>query len=469
MQDVVMEDSDRLSVLREALRRRLGAERCDLWLGGRTRMAFTGETLRIACASPVELQWLRRRLQAPLAECCAALWSAPVEIVFEELPAAPTTVARAEDATASRPEKPSTPRAPVETNCRPSSAPPMTPRHTFDNFTIGPCNHLAAQAARDLAQQPGRFTPLLLHGPPGCGKTHLLYAIEHVARSARGRIRCVALTAEQFTSQFLDALNRRALPGFRQKTRSVDLLLIDDVQFFDNKKATLEELLYTIDALHSRGGQAALASDCTLADLHPMSPELACRISAGLTVALELPDCATRAGIFRTMALRANVKLEDQVVELVARQIVGSARLLSGALNRLLAASMAAKRPITSEITETVLADFCRQHAPQVRLADIQRAVCDVFGVESATLLSPRKNRAAAEPRMLAMWLARRYTRAALSEIGDFFGGRSHSTVVSAKRKLDGLISRGGEMIVGDHACPVEEAVRRVEARLRTG
>jgi chromosomal replication initiator protein len=129
---------------------------------------------------------------------------------------------------------------------------------------------------------------------------------------------------------------------------------------------------------------------------------------------------------------------------------------------------MALRKPITRELAEPALADFCRQHTPQVKLSDIQRAVCDVFAVESSSLKSGRKTRAVAEPRMLAMWLARRYTRAALSEIGDFFGRRSHSTVVSAQKKFDKLISEHGEMVVGDQLCTVEEAIRRIEAKLRT-
>jgi chromosomal replication initiator protein len=149
--------------------------------------------------------------------------------------------------------------------------------------------------------------------------------------------------------------------------------------------------------------------------------------------------------------------------------VAGSARLLSGAINRLVAASMAVGQPISRELAERELTEFCSQHSPQVRLPDIQRAVCEEFGVEPATLRSSRRNRAAAEPRMLCMWLARRYTRAALSEIGDFFGGRRHSTVVSAKRKIDGLLNCGGTIVVGDQPCQVEDALRRIDARLRIG
>jgi chromosomal replication initiator protein len=206
-----------------------------------------------------------------------------------------------------------------------------------------------------------------------------------------------------------------------------------------------------------------------VADLQSVSPELACRASAGLAAWLQTPDYATRIGIVGEMARRMNIALDASVVDLIARQITGSSRLLSGAINRLVAVGMALDKPVTVELAEATLAEFCRQHVPPLRLLDIQRAVCEVFGVESASLRSARKTRSVAGPRMLAMWLARRYTRAALSEIGDFFGGRSHSTVVSAKRKFDDLITAGGEIVVGDRACQVEEAVRRIEAALRAG
>jgi chromosomal replication initiator protein len=469
-QDVVMDDLDRLSALRDALRRRVGAERYELWLGDRTRLELSGHTLRVLCASRAELQWLRRRLHHILAECCLALWSPAPTISFAETETTPTATSPASASTArsslglSRQVGAAGEVAPTAT-----AAPGLATRRNFDNFTTGACNELAANSARDLARQPGRFTPLLLHGPPGSGKSHLLEAVAHTARAERGRVRSVMITAEQFTTQFLDALHQRALPSFRMKTRSVDLLLLDDVHFLENKTATLEELLYTIDALHGRQGQVVLTSSASVSALQMISPELASRIGAGLTVALDLPDYSTRLGIVRHMAVRMRVELDEVVVELLARQVVGSARLISGAINRLVAASMAARQSISRELAERALADFCRQHAPQVRLPDIQRAVCEEFAIEPASLRSQRRTRAATEPRMLCMWLARRYTRAALSEIGDFFGGRRHSTVVSAQHKMDDLLSRGADVTIGDRPCQIEEAVRRIEARLRTG
>ncbi len=463
---MIKDDSDRLSGVCDALRRRLGAERFELWLGDRTRLELAGNTLRVVCASRAELTFLRRKLHHPLAECCLAVCSPAPTIVFVEATPLAGHAPTRPTLQLTRPALQSSSSTPAAAT--PSEA-PRAPVHTFESFACGASNRLALQAARDLAEHPGRFSPLLLSGPPGCGKSHLLESVEHAARRARGRVRSIAVSAEQFTSQFLDALHRRVLPGFRHKMRGIDLLLIDDVQFLAGKPATLEELHYTIDALQARQGQIVLTSDRPVADLAAFSPELASRIGGGLAVGMDPPDYAVRLGVVRSIATRVRVELCDPVIELIARQVVGSARLLAGAINRLVAASMAAKSAITLELAESTIADFCRQHAPQVRLPDIQRAVCDLFGVEPKALGSQRRSRAIAEPRMLCMWLARRYTRAALSEIGDFFGGRSHSTVVSAKRKFDDLISAGGEVTIGDRPCRIDEAIRRIEARLRTG
>jgi len=488
-QEVVMDDSDRLSALRLELRRSLGNERYDLWLGPQTTLTLDNGVLLVGCASQLEVQWLRRNLQATLAECGAAIFGTAPSVEFAE---APQTLhaAQTDD---SQPSARSPRRSPKKRYCEsqltfeeiaantivpqapttPSideDRPPAKkrPRWTFEDFVFGDSNRMAAEASRSAAQQLGRFSPLLVYGPSGAGKTHLMSAVAFMGRGSRQRLRVMQLTAEQFTSQFLEALEKRSLPSLRQKTRSLDLLIIDDVQFLGNKRATLEELIYTIDAVQARGGQVVLSSDRPAAELQAVSAELAARISAGLAVAIDPPDYATRRGIVRAMVSRMEIAMGDDVIELVAQQVVGSGRMLSGAINRLVAASMAARKPITLELAGGALADFCRQHSPQVRLVDIQRAVCEVFGVESTSLKSQRKCRSVAEPRMLAMWLARRYTRAALSEIGDFFGRRSHSTVVSAQRKFDGLIAGHGEIIVGDQLCQVEEAVRRIEAKLRT-
>jgi chromosomal replication initiator protein len=487
---VVKDDSDRLSVLREELRRRLGNERYECWIGAQTELVLAGNVLRVECASPTEANWLRRNLDAVVSACVAELFGGDMVVEFCAVQRPEPVSVGAANLKQRRGKRPRLDDHPLFADAAghaqlpesteaghksaanqddpPAVVPHKCAKHSFEDFITGSANRLAAEAGRSVAQQPGRFSPLLIYGPPGTGKTHLLSAIAHQARAARSRPRVMLLTAEQFTSQFLVALEQRQLPSFRQKMRGIDVLLIDDVHFMQRAKATLEELVYTIDALQARGGQVVLTATSSAAELPSLSAALASRLSSGLSVAVDLPDYEMRVGIVRILAVRMQVPLEPGVVELIARQVVGSARLLGGAINRLVATSMAVGRPITLELAQPVLAEFARQHSPQVRLIDIQRAVCETFGIEPSGLKSSRKTRSVADPRMLAMWLARRYTRAALSEIGDFFGGRTHSTVVSAHRKIDTMVAQQGEIVVGDHACKVEEAVQRIEAKLRS-
>jgi chromosomal replication initiator protein len=244
--------------------------------------------------------------------------------------------------------------------------------------------------------------------------------------------------------------------------------VIDDVQFFAGKQRTLEELLHTFDALAADGKQLVLACDRGLADLRMLGPELVSRLSGGLICEIESPEFVTRREILRRLAREMDVALDDAILSLVATQISGGARELRGAVHRLQTMSLAFDKPVTREMAEQALADMARQSTRSVRLVDVQKAVCEVFGVEASQLKSDRKGRSLSEPRMLAMWLARKYTRAPWSEIGEFFGRKSHSTVISAHKRVERLINSQGEIGLNDHACRVEDAIRKIETKLRT-
>ncbi len=466
-----MDDSDRLSALRRELAVRLGPKRYELWLGPHTCVEFADGELTIGCPSQFECQWLRSRLHAALQTSSQKVWGDAVTIRYYVLSKAESNSKaeggrqKAEDVAVEQSVLPT----PLSTQLAPRAQRPA-PRNksTFANFVVGKGNELAQRTAQSVVEQPGHYGPLLLFGPPGVGKTHLCYAMLQQLRQASRRAHAVRLTAEQFTGEFLSALDRRSLPSFRQKYRSVDVLFIDDIQFLVGKRATLDELLHTIDTLQERGRQVVLTCDRSPGDLQKVSTELVSRISGGLAIPLESPDFATRIGIVRQLSLRLKVLLDEEVITLIATQVAGSARQLAGAINRLVATSMARKSTITADLARATLAEFVQQNTPSVRLADIQRAVCEVFGVEPSSLKSARKTRSIAEPRMLAMWLARKYTRAALGEISEYFGRRSHSTVVSAQKKVERLVSQGGEISVADRPCPMDEAIRQVEAVLRT-
>jgi chromosomal replication initiator protein len=342
----------------------------------------------------------------------------------------------------------------------------------LDNFVVGPSNEYAYRSAQ-LIVAPGNHkpSPLLFHGPTGVGKTHLLRAVRVEYLRRHRRARAVYLTAEQFTTEFVQAVRGSGLPSFRQKSRGAELLLIDDLQFFVGKRATLEELLHTIDALVAEGHVLVLASDRGVADLAArggLGPELVSRLAGGLACELQPPEFATRLEILRGLCPQMDLKLADDVLTMVAGQVTAGGRELRGALLRLQSLSLAYDEPISRDMAERALADLAQQSARSVRLSDVEQAVCHVFGVEPSQLRSQRKGRAVSEPRMLAMWLARKYTRAPWSEIGQFFGRRSHSTVISAHRRVERLLGEEAKIDLTGQHCTVEEAIRRVESALRS-
>lgn len=476
-----MDATDRLSGFRDELVRRLGAERAELWVGSRAALQLEGQTLQVRCGSEFECAWLRRRLHGTLKEALESALGPNITLRYvvdestvdtqdaERQPAPQAERGEQQNAAAAEPAAPthSTERPAAYPSALRHAAPsPVRPeRCTFARFVEGESNALAVRSAQTAATHPGRYCPLLIYGPNGVGKTHLLRAI---ADRARGSHTTLRVTAEQFTGEFLQSLDSRTLPSFRQKFRTLGILLVDDVHFLAGKKATLDEALHTLDTLQQLGRQVVLTADRGPGELKEISPDLASRIAGGLAVAVDPPDFATRAGIVRAMAGRMRIELNDEVIDRIAAGVAGSARLIAGAMNRLLATSQAHKRPIDTLLAEQVVAEFTQQTAPPVKLADIQRAVCEVFGVEPASLKSGSKARVTTQPRMVAMWLARKYTRSALTEIGDYFGRRSHSTVISAQQKVDRLVSDGETIELHSQPVHVEEALRRVESVLRS-
>ncbi len=492
-QEVNMDDSDRLSALRAELVKRMGRDRYELWMGPQTKLEFSAHVLRVGCASTFELQCVRRHSQASLAESCRSILGEDVRIEYfvrtdetATIQAMTTKLVqqslleRASESTAlpqSMEERAAMPvtlkqEPPRTEKKQPRSAGTMMARSTFANFVSGPCNELAFRTAKTVAERIGHYGPLFLYGPAGIGKTHLLYAIVQHLRKNASNLRALRFTSEQFTTEFLDALQHRTSPSFRHKYRSVDVLLIDDTQFLVGKRATLDELLVTIDSLHERGKQVVLTCDSSPQELLKVSSELATRISGGLAVPLEMPDFVTRQALVRKFIAEMHpvigMAIDDEIVVVIATQVAGSARQLRGAINRLIVTSEALRKPLSADLARTILAEYMQQITPAVRLSDIQRAVCDVFGIEPSSLKSPSKTRSVAEPRMLAMWLACNLTRSALGEISEFFGRRSHSTVISAQKKIERMVSQGETIAVANQPCSVEEAIHKVRQKLRS-
>ena len=282
------------------------------------------------------------------------------------------------------------------------------------------------------------------------------------------RQRVLALTAEQFLVSFVDACRGGGLPSFRQKHRGVDLLLVDNVQELIGKKRTLEEFQHTIDSLLAEGARVVVTSDRSPNELLELGPELASRLLSGVVAEVGPPDVEMRGHLISKLAQELNLELDNRVVDRLAGSLVGGAREATGALHRLKLLSDSQGRSIDCDLAQRVANEVNRVATPPVRLDDIQNAICSVFGLEASALKSNKRTKAVAEPRMLAMWLARKMTRSAWSEIGDYFGRRSHSTVISAHRRVERLLASSDPTPLCGPAGDLQEAIRRVEAVLRT-
>ncbi len=342
---------------------------------------------------------------------------------------------------------------------------------SLKSFWFGDENRLAEAGVSQLFEQPGQFSPFFVHGSTGCGKTHLLDAITNDFRRRLGLRRCVFLSAEQFTSQFISSLRGGSgLPVFRRKYRDLDLLAIDDVQFLAGKNATLNEFQYTIDHLIRNGKQIVVSSDRPPMELDFLGRDLSARLTAGLTAPLRYPGMEGRLKIASKMCSDRNFKLSRKVLELVCSRLSRDIRRLSGAVNRLHAVALSTNSRITPEIAETELCDlFSVSSGGNTTMVSIEQAVCEFCQVKPAELKSASRKKRVSAARMLAMYLSRQYTSSAFSEIGDYYGGRSHSTVIAAQRKVAQWIDKN-EGIPLPHATYVaQEAIQRIESNLRIG
>lgn len=458
--------------LRTCLANQIGAERFDLWFGKQVRFELAEGQLRVIAPDQFTVDRLRKQFRSDIAAAALKITAGELSIEFKVDPTkkislpTPCVTPGCDLDHADRPQtlrlrSAEPPNRPTRTEPKPAT--------TIDSFVVGDGNRVAVTAAKSVCARPGSISPLFVYGPPGSGKTHLQETICSTVRKSLGLRRVVSMSSEQFTSLFLDALHGSGLPSFRRKCRDVDVLAIDNVQFFAGKRATLVELQHTMDSLLRHGKQLILTADRPPNELRQLGPELAARVSGGLICGIEHADYETRLGIAQQMAVRSRREIPSDVLQLVAAELTGDARRIAGALHRLEATSEALDQTVTLDFARTVLADIFRATVQVVRLADIERAVCDTFGLDSRTLKDNSKAKSVSHPRMLAMWLARKYTRAAFSEISEHFGRRSHSTVISAEKKVNGWVSNGATIQLGQSACHVEDAIRRIETQLRTG
>jgi chromosomal replication initiator protein len=342
---------------------------------------------------------------------------------------------------------------------------------TFANFAAGSSNQLAHTAAQLLAANPNDAAPICFWGATGTGKTHLLHAIRHELRTRHRMPRVILLSAEDFTNDFLTAVRGGAgLPAFRKRYRDVDALLIDNIQFFGAKSATLREVLYTVDTIISRRRPLVLAGDRPPMEIEGLSGELAGRMSSGLVCGLNPLEIEVRRELLRRESMRSFMPWDEETIQALASRVSGDGRLIQG-VGRLVSMlqRMYRRMPTMQEILREA-GDMLQRGPRAVALEDIERAVCAAFNLPVGELRGEVKSRNVSQPRILAMYLSRQHTSAAFSEIGRYFGDRNHSTVIAAYRRAEAWLktnqSVGGR---GPHAIKVQEAIDTVENLLRIG
>jgi len=315
----------------------------------------------------------------------------------------------------------------------------LNPRSTFESFVVGENNRFAAAAARAVAQAPARtYNPLFLHGSVGLGKTHLMQAIGHLIQANKKHLKVFYVTSEQFTNDYIGAIQHGELARFRKSYRQVDVLLIDDIQFLAGKDRSQEEFFHTFNTLFDGSKQIVLTSDSAPTEIANLEKRLISRFEMGLTAELQLPDVETRLAILRHKMSAMPEKLSDAVLTFIAERVKTNIRRLEGALNRVAAFASLHGKAITVPQTELLLRDLLQQEGQQsVSIDLIQRRVAETYDLRLADMTSKRRPANIALPRMVAMYLSRRLTTSSLNEIGEAFGGRDHGTVLHANRTIE--------------------------------
>jgi len=390
--------------------------------------------LKLLAPNRFVVEWIRQNLYERIGELVRgdANGSAP-QVVVE---------------VGTRPVAPTEPAAPVATvtGARPARSAPLVsggrinPEFTFDTFVEGKSNQLAKAAARQVADNPGRaYNPLFIYGGVGLGKTHLMHAVANAMKAKRPEARVAYVHSERFVGDMVRALQHNTIADFKQAYRTLDALLIDDIQFFAGKERSQEEFFHTFNALLEGQQQVILTCDRYPKEVHGLEERLKSRFGWGLTVSIEPPELETCVAILMSKAHGAQVDLPEEVAFFIAKRIRSNVRELEGALRRVSANAQFTGRPITLDFAKEALRDLLALQEKLVTVENIQKTVAEYYKIRVADLLSKRRSRSIARPRQVAMALAKELTTHSLPEIGDAFGGRDHTTVMHACKRVKEL------------------------------
>jgi chromosomal replication initiator protein len=402
--------------------------------------SYVKGTLSLSSDNSIYRFWIEENYLEQLKATASRVLGEPVTVLLHGHDKTPESGATGESTTKLTPERPKKESSSsASASSRSDSRGCLNPRSTFETFVVGENNRFAAAAARAVAEAPTRtYNPLFLHGRVGLGKTHLMQAVGHLIQQNKKHLKVFYVTSEQFTNDYISAIQHGELAKFRRNYRQVDVLLIDDIQFLAGKDRSQEEFFHTFNTLCDGSKQIVLTSDSPPTEIGNLEKRLVSRFEMGLTAELQLPDAETRLAILRHKMNAMPEKLSDPVLTFIAERVKTNVRRLEGALNRVAAFATLHGRAISVPQVEVLLRDLLQQEGQQnVSIDVIQRRVAETYDLRLADMTSKRRPANIALPRMVAMYLSRRLTTASLNEIGEAFGGRDHGTVLHANRTIE--------------------------------
>ena len=393
------------------------------------------DSLLLVAPNRFVLQWIKERFLMRIQKMAEQYFSKPVSLVLalpEKGALKPTPADKPKIAASNPPSK---------------SLSRLNPSFSFDTFVTGKANELARAAAIQVAEHPGTaYNPLFIYGGVGLGKTHLLQAIGNLVHEQSSQAKVRYTHAERYVSDVVRAYQHKAFDDFKRYYHSLDLLLIDDIQFFSNKNRTQEEFFYAFNALIEAHKQVVITCDTYPKEISGMEDRLISRFGWGLTVAIEPPELEMRVAILLKKAAIDGITLDENVAFFIAKHIQSNVRELEGALKRVLAFSRFAALPLSVDLAKEALRDLLAVQLRQVSIENIQKTVADYYKIKVSEMYSKKRSRALARPRQIAMALSKELTELSLPNIGDAFGGRDHTTVLHACRKIAELKARDTEL-----------------------
>ncbi len=427
----------------DRLQEELPATQYSMWIRP-LQAVHEDDTLTLFAPNRFVLDWVRDKYLDNINSFLVEVMGSESPTLRFDIGSKPTAKVEKSQPSAQKAQQNAAPTAPVKPSWEKESDQPqavlasnINRTYKFDNFVEGKSNQLGRAAAIQVAENPGgAYNPLFLYGGTGLGKTHLLHAVGNGILANKPDAKIVYMHSERFVQDMVKALRNNAIEEFKRYYRSVDALLIDDIQFFANKDRSQEEFFHTFNALLEGNHQVILTSDKYPKEITGVEERLKSRFGWGLTVAIEPPELETRVAILQRKADESNVHLPDEVAFFIAKRLRSNVRELEGALNRVIANANFTGRPITIDFVKEALRDLLALQAKLVTIDNIQKTVAEYYKIKVSDLLSKRRTRSVARPRQMAMALSKELTNHSLPEIGEAFGGRDHTTVLHACRKI---------------------------------